>query len=114
LLVGAAIFENPTTTAVPSGENAGKTLTEHYTVRKFIYQKVQLDRSRPADLSFTLELPPDTTPERCGVAVFVQDWLKGNVHQADSVARSGAGRPGSDRSSASASSERRGRGSAVR
>jgi hypothetical protein len=85
LLVGAAIFENPTTTTVPSDENAGKTLVEHGTVRKFVYQKVQLDPSRPSDLSFPLELPADARAARCGVAVFVQDWLKGNVHQADAV-----------------------------
>jgi hypothetical protein len=86
LLVGAAVFENPTTTMVPAGENAGKTLVEHFTVRKFVYQKVQLERSRPADLSFPLELPPGAQPDRCGVAVFAQDWLKGNVHQAEAVA----------------------------
>jgi hypothetical protein len=105
LLVGAAIFENPTTTIVPAGENAGKTLVEHYTVRKFVYQKIQLDRSRPADLSFPLELPPDTRPDRCGVAAFVQDWLKGNVHQVDAVAWSG----GPESGPAPARAARRGR-----
>jgi len=95
LLVGAAIFENPTTTTVPSGENAGKTLVEHGTVRKFVYQKVQLDPSRPSDLSFPLELPADAKAERCGVAVFVQDWLKGNVHQADAVSWAGSSDLGS-------------------
>jgi hypothetical protein len=89
LLVGVAIVENPTTTTVPAGENAGKTLVEHDTVRKFVYQKVQLDRARPADLSFPLELPADAQAARCGVAVFVQDWLKGNVHQADAVSWAG-------------------------
>jgi hypothetical protein len=110
LLVGAAVFENPTTTRVPAGENAGKTLIEHYTVRKFDYQKVQLDRSRPADLSFPLELPPDARPERCGVAAFVQDWLKGKVHQADAVAWSS----GPESASAPARAARRGRGGAAR
>jgi hypothetical protein len=85
LMVGAAIVENPTTTDVPSGENAGKTLVEHYTVRKFAYQKVKLDAAMPAELTFALELPEGAQPVRCGVAVFVQDWLKGNVHQADAV-----------------------------
>jgi hypothetical protein len=89
LLVGVAVYETPLTTVVPSGENAGKTLVEHYTVRKFVYQKVELGRSRPADLSFPLELPADATAARCGVAVFVQDWLKGYVHQADAIAWSG-------------------------
>src|SRR5262249_51871805 len=44
LLVGVAIYENPVTTAVPSGENKGKTLVEHHTVRKFVYEKTQLGR----------------------------------------------------------------------
>jgi hypothetical protein len=100
LLVGVAIYENPTTTEVPAGENAGKTLVEHYTVRKFIYQKVQLERSRARDLSFSVELPAGARPERSGIAVFVQDWLKGNVHQADVVAWSGESErtPGTPRS----------------
>jgi hypothetical protein len=85
-LVGVAIVENPTTTDVPSGENAGKTLVEHFTVRKFVYQKVQLERSQPKDLTFPLELPADIQARRCGIAVFVQDWLGGNVHQAGSLA----------------------------
>jgi hypothetical protein len=110
LMVAAVLFENPTATAVPAGENAGKMLVEHYTVRKFSYQKVQLERSRPTDLSFPLELPPDARPDRLGVAVFVQDWLKGNVHQADAMAWSG----GPESASGSARSARRGRGSGAR
>ena len=37
------------------------------------------------ELSFPLELPAGADPGRCTVAVFVQDWLKGNVHQADAT-----------------------------
>jgi hypothetical protein len=85
LLVGVALFEDPVTTAVLAGENAGKTLVEHDAVRKFVYQKVQLSRSRPSELTFPLELPVDADPMRCGVAAFVQDWTKGTVHQADAV-----------------------------
>jgi hypothetical protein len=86
LLVGAAIVENPTVTEVPSGENAGKTLVQPYTVRKFLYQKVTLAESRPGEVAFSLELPAGAQPGRCGVAVFVQDWFKGKVHQAGAVA----------------------------
>ena len=93
LLVGVAIFENSTTTTVPAGENAGKTLVEHNTVRKFVYQKVQLDPARPTDLSFPLELPAGAQAARCGVAVFVQDWLRGNVHQAAVVSWAGGPEP---------------------
>lgn len=85
LLVGAAITEDPVTTAVPSGENKGKTLVEHHAVRKFVFEKVQLGRSRAKELTFPLELPGDAVPEHCRVAVFVQDWSKGQVHQADAV-----------------------------
>jgi hypothetical protein len=112
LLVGAAIFENPTTTTVPSGENAGKTLVEHGTVRKFVYQKVQLDASRPSDLTFPLELPADALATRCGVAVFVQDWLKGKVHQADTVSWMGSSDPGTPPGAAKRAS--RGRRGAAR
>ena len=93
LLVGAAIFENLTTTTVPSGENAGKTLVEHSTVRKFVYQRIRLDATHPSALSFPLVLPADANAARSGVAVFVQDWLKGNVHQADAVSWSGGSDP---------------------
>jgi hypothetical protein len=86
LLVGAAIVENPTVTDVPAGENAGKTLVEPFTVRTFVYQKVTLDPARPSELTFPLELPANAEARRSGVALFVQDWLKGNVYQADAVA----------------------------
>jgi hypothetical protein len=85
LLVGVAITEDPVTTAVPSGENKGKTLVEHHAVRKFVFEKVQLSKSQSKELSFPLELPADADPARCRVAVFVQDWMKGQVHQADGL-----------------------------
>jgi hypothetical protein len=84
-LIGVAIFEDPVTTAVASGENAGKTLVEHYAVRKFSWKKTQLASSRAKSLSFALELGADWKPERCGVAVFVQDWSTGRIHQAESI-----------------------------
>src|SRR5262249_10305543 len=104
------LFENSTTTEVPAGENAGKTLVEHFTVRKFVYQKVQLEQSRARDLSFPLELPAGAKPERFGVAVFVQDWLKGNVHQAADLTWVGE----KDPASTSPPSTRRGRSDSTR
>jgi hypothetical protein len=85
LLVGAAVWEDPVTTQVASGENAGKTLVEHYAVRKFAYERVTLTGSRPKSLTIPLALGPGWDPTRCGVAVFVQDWTDGRVYQADSL-----------------------------
>jgi hypothetical protein len=85
LLVGVALFEDRVSTAVRAGENAGKTLVEYDTVRKFVYEKVRVGQSRPTELTFPLELPADADPLRFGVAAFVQDWTKGKVHQADAV-----------------------------
>ncbi len=73
---------------------AGETLVEHRKVRKFVHQKVQLNPGRPIDMDFPLELSADARAARCGVAVFVQDWLKGNVHQADAVSWVNGSDPG--------------------
>ena len=85
LLVGVAIWEDPVTTKVTSGENAGETLVEHYAVRKFDYQRVRLEGTRPKALTFPLELGDGWDAAGCGVAVFVQDWNDGRVHQAESL-----------------------------
>lgn len=85
LLVGVALWEDPVTTKVASGENAGETLVEHYAVRKFVYQRVRLEGARPKALTFPLELGDGWDAAECGVAVFVQDWKDGRVHQAESL-----------------------------
>jgi hypothetical protein len=85
LLVGVAIFEDPVSTDVPAGENAGKTLVEHFAVRKFTYRRGRLGRGESKTLTFPLELGPGWDARRCGVAVFVQDWKAGRVYQADSL-----------------------------
>jgi hypothetical protein len=36
-------------------------------------------------LKFPLELAADWSNDRCGVAVFVQDWSTGRIHQAEAV-----------------------------
>jgi hypothetical protein len=83
LLVGAAVWEDPVTTKVASGENAGKTLREHFAVRKFVYEKATLANTRARASSFSLNLVDDQQPARSGIAVFVQDWKNGRVYQAD-------------------------------
>lgn len=85
LLIGVALYEDPVSTAVASGENAGETLVEHYAVRKFVYEKVYLTSSKPAKVSFPLTLGDGWDAAKCGVAVFVQNWDDGRVHQAESL-----------------------------
>jgi hypothetical protein len=85
LLIGAAVWEDPVSTAVASGENAGKTLVERYAVRSFEFRPLKLDRSKPRTVSFPLQLGDGWKPERCGVAVFVQDVNNGRIYQAESL-----------------------------
>lgn len=85
VLVGMALWENPVTTAVGSGENGGKTLVEHYAVRKLEVRTATPRRDGPSRLSFPATLPPGADPARCGVAVYVQDEKTGRMHQARSV-----------------------------
>ena len=59
LLVGVAVVEDPVTTKVPSGENAGKTLVEHHAVRAFSYQTTRLDRAGSKNLAFPLKSGTD-------------------------------------------------------
>ena len=85
LLVGVAIYRDAVTTKVESGENAGKTLVEHFPVEKFAFEIVKLSPNESKDLTFPLELDPSWSAERCGVAVFVQDNDNGRVYQAREV-----------------------------
>ena len=85
LLVGAAITEDPVTTRVPSGENAGVTLLEHVAVRKFVFEKTRFDGKAPRTFAFPVALGPDWNAGRCRVALFVQDWKNGRVYQAESI-----------------------------
>jgi hypothetical protein len=85
LLVGVAVVEDPVTTKVPSGENAGKTLVEHHAVRAFSYQTTRLDRAGSKNLAFPLKSGTDWVAGHCRVAVFVQDQDNGVVYQADSL-----------------------------
>jgi len=91
LLVGVAVVEDSTSTKVGSGENSGKTLREHHAVRRFVYQKVRLTGAKSKSVSFPLTLADGCDPEGCSVAVFVQDWKDGRVHQAESLRWAAAG-----------------------
>ena len=95
LLVGAAIFENPTTTTVPRARTRARRSSNTARSASSSTRKCSSTLRTRVDLGFPLELPADAKVARCGVAVFVQDWLKGNVHQADAVSWVGSSDPGS-------------------
>lgn len=85
LVVGVALTEGPTSTRVPAGENAGKTLVEHNVVRSFLQDGVKVGESGPASLSVPLSLKRGQRAERTSVAVFVQDRTTGAIYQAESI-----------------------------
>jgi len=85
LVVGVALTEDPVTTKVPSGENAGKTLVEHAVARSFQHKVARLERSGATTLHFPLTLGVGQIAAHTRVAAFVQDRATGRVHQAESV-----------------------------
>lgn len=85
LMVGVAVTEDPVSTDIPSGENAGKTLLEHHAARSFAFKTTTLERSGSRILSFPIKPAADWTEDRCQVAVFVQDRQNGKVYQAGSL-----------------------------
>ena len=99
LVVGVALTEDPIATKVPSGENAGKTLVEHFVARSFLHKATRLGRSGSTTLHFPLPLAAGRVPARTRVAAFVQDRATGKIHQAESAPfePDPAGRPASAR-----------------
>ena len=85
ILIGVAVTEDPVSTKVLSGENAGKTLDEHHVVRRFDHKFVKLDASKPLTLNFPVELPSGADASKVRVTVFAQDRGNGKVHQADAI-----------------------------
>jgi hypothetical protein len=85
VLICVAVVEDPLTTRVESGENAGKMLVEHHTVRSFAYKAVRLTRNAQESAAFPLKLGADWVADRCRVVVFAQDRADGKVYQTDSV-----------------------------
>jgi hypothetical protein len=86
LLIGVAVTEDPISTEVRSGENAGRTLVEHHVVRTFAHKFARLARSESTTLRFPIKPGPAWVAERCRVGVFVQDRADGRVYQADAIA----------------------------
>ena len=85
LLVGVALTEDPVTTKVGTGENAGRTLVEHQVVRRFAHKFTTPARTEAANLTFPVELDAHWDAQKFRVSVFVQDRLNGVVYQADSL-----------------------------
>ena len=85
LLVGVATYESPVTTDVKSGENAGKSLAEHFAVRRFTAEAVTLNRVARKTLDLPITLEKDWDARHCGLAVFLQDEKTGRVYQAESI-----------------------------
>ncbi len=94
LLVGVAVTEDPVTTKVPSGENAGRTLVEHHVVRRFDHKFTRVEPAGSSTLTFPVEPPAGADPSRLRVSAFVQDRRDGRVYQADSVPWAPAKTPG--------------------
>jgi hypothetical protein len=93
LLVGVATFESPVTTRVASGENAGKTLVEHFAVHRFTAEPVTLSRTERKTLSVPITIERDWDAHHCGLAVFLQDETTGRVYQAESIRGTTAASP---------------------
>jgi len=83
--LGVVLTEDPVTTKVPSGENAGKTLVEHHAVRKFAYEFLDLDGTAARTSTFELTAEPGWEVKNLRVAAFFQDPNTGAVHQAEAI-----------------------------
>jgi hypothetical protein len=83
-LVLAAVVEDGLSTAVPSGENGGKTLADDHVVRSLDWKRATLRREAAAEVAFELSLPEGARPEKTRLVFFVQDEKTGQVLQATS------------------------------
>jgi hypothetical protein len=71
-----ALLHSDIVTFVPSGENAGETLTHHNVVRTTVY-------TDPVSGEVLLEIPPDVPPESASVVGFLQDRTNRAILAAD-------------------------------
>jgi hypothetical protein len=82
LLVCAVLREDGVITAIPSGENAGKSLVARFPARQTKYEFIELDGKSPATIRPQFGIEPTWKRENLRLAVFVQDKRTGVVHQA--------------------------------
>jgi hypothetical protein len=85
LMIHVALTEEPVSTRVTAGENAGRTLVEHHVARRFVSKPVILDETNPTTVTVPLELPDGQPGARFRVVAFLQDRASGQVYQAESV-----------------------------
>lgn len=82
LLVCAVLREDGVVTDIPSGENAGKSLTARFPARQIKYEFLELDGKSPSTVRLPLSIEPGWNQKALRLAVFVQDKKTGAVHQA--------------------------------
>lgn len=80
-----ALYENHLVSAIPAGENAGRTLRHDYVVRRLL-GPFALDAAGTLKASETLQLDPGWKPRDLGAAAFVQRRDNGEVLQALALA----------------------------
>jgi hypothetical protein len=80
-----ALYENRLVSAIPTGENAGRTLTHDYVVRRLL-GPFALDLAGTLKANETLRLEPGWKPRDLGAAAFVQRRDTGEVLQALALA----------------------------
>ena len=103
LLVCAVLREDGVVTAIPSGENAGRSLVARFPARQTKYEFIELDGKSPATQRFTFAIEPTWKRQNLRLAVFVQDKRTGVVHQASDLPwRSTRSAPASSASTAEA------------
>lgn len=82
LLVCAVLRDDKLVTKVPSGENAGKSLTSRFPARQTEHQFTRLTTVGPTTLKFSLTAEGERPFRSPAVLVFVQDRAGGEVYQA--------------------------------
>ncbi len=82
LLVCAVLREDGVVTAIPSGENKGRSLVARFPARQTKYEFIELDGKSPTTQRFSFEIDPTWKRQNLRLAVFVQDKRTGIVHQA--------------------------------
>jgi hypothetical protein len=82
LLVCAVLREDSVVTDIPSGENAGKSLTARFPARQTKYEFIELDGKSATTKRFRFKIEPAWNRQNLRLAVFVQDKRTGAIHQA--------------------------------